>query len=94
MYGAMLRSDSAARGEQGKAARSDIDGNDANRRFIAAIEIGHAWSDAATHDAAPRFRAGAALFRAERGIDEGVTAEGGDCVGDNQAEEASAAGAA
>ena len=42
MSGAMPISDSAARDEQGKAGRSDIDGNDANRRFIAAIEIRHA----------------------------------------------------
>lgn len=117
MYGAMPKSDSAARDEQDKAGRSDSDVDDANRLSAAAIEIRHALSDAATDDAAPIFIAGAALFRAESGIlgdlqacqgprtgpgdqqprscgDEEVTAEGGDCAGDNQAEAASAAGAA
>lgn len=41
------KSDWAAGGEQGKASRSDIDGDDANRRSTAAIEIRHALSDAA-----------------------------------------------
>jgi hypothetical protein len=47
------RSDSAARDKQGKAARSDIDWDDANRRFTAAIEIRHALSEPAAHDEAP-----------------------------------------
>lgn len=90
----MPKSDSAARDEQDKAGRSDSDVDDANRLSAAAIEIRHTLSDAATNDAAPIFIAGAALFRAESGIDEEVTAEGGDCAGDNPAEEASVAGTA
>jgi hypothetical protein len=41
MYGAMPRSDSAARNEQAKAALSDTDGNDAKRRSTSAIETRH-----------------------------------------------------
>src|SRR5690348_13844963 len=50
------KSDSAVRNEQGKAAPSDFDGNDANRRPLPPSRSVHAPSDAAARGAASGFQ--------------------------------------